>query len=303
LSLKNIGSQVVNIKSFNYIEGLFIFIPIDMQYIKLKSRGPIVSFLQELLVKLGYNLSETGYFGEMTAAAVRSFQQKNKLVVDGEAGIKTWTLLMSLTQPAEELGEKFLSEHDLQDFAHRYGVELASIKAVNEVESSGKGFLVDGRPKILFEGHIFWKELNARGLKPETLSNPSNSDVLYKNWTRVHYLSGVKEYTRLEKAATLISDPRVREAALASASWGSYQIMGFHAVKLGYSSVGVFVEEMKKHERNQLDAFGKYISTFRCLVHLKSKDWAKFAKCYNGPGFAQNKYDEKLSKAYIKYSQ
>lgn len=274
-----------------------------MQNLKLKSRGPIVSFLQELLSKLGYTVPTTGNFDEMTAAAVKSFQQKNNLVVDGEVGIKTWTLLMSQSQPADEIGGKFLSEQDLKDFALRYGVELAAIKAVNEVESSGKGFFVDGRPKILFEGHVFWKELTARGIDPRTLSNASNSDVLYPKWTKVHYQVGVKEYIRLEKAATISSDPRVREAALASTSWGSYQIMGFHAIKLGYSSVGEFAEEMKKHERNHLEAFGKYLSTFGCLAHLKSKDWAKFAKCYNGPGFAQNKYDEKLAKAYLKYSQ
>lgn len=262
----------------------------------------MVSFLQELLGKLGFNLPATGFFGDMTAAAVRSFQQKNDLVEDGEAGIKTWTLLMSQAQPASVLEGKFLGEQDLQDFAFRYGVELAAIKAVNEVESSGKGFLVDGRPKILFEGHVFWKELVARSIRPESLSNATNGDVLYKTWTKIHYLSGAKEYTRLEKAATLTSDPKVREAALASASWGSYQIMGFHAVKLGYSSVGEFVEEMKKHERNQLDAFGRYISTFGCLIHLKNKDWTRFAKCYNGPAFAKNRYDEKMLRAYIKYS-
>lgn len=263
----------------------------------------MVSFLQELLSKLGYKLPATGYFEEVTDTAVKSFQQKNNLIVDGEVGVKTWTLLMGQANPTGTMEDKFLSEQDLQDFAHLHGVELAAIKAVNEVESSGKGFLIDGRPKILFEGHIFWKELVARGIDPKTLSNPSNGDVLYEKWTRVHYLSGAKEYDRLEKAATINSNPKVREAALASASWGSYQIMGFHAIKLGYPSVNQFVEEMKKHERNQLEAFGKYINTFGCLVHLKKKDWAKFAKCYNGPAFAQNKYDEKLSKAYTKYSQ
>ena len=262
----------------------------------------MVSFLQELVSKLGYNLPVSGYFGEMTDAAVRSFQQKNNLVVDGEVGVKTWTLLTGQANPAYTMEEKFLSEQDLLDFAQRYGVDLAAIKAVNEVESSGKGFLIDGRPKILFEGHIFWKELIARGIDPTTISTASNGEVLYKNWTRIHYLSGGKEYNRLEKAATISPDPKVREAALASASWGSYQIMGFHATKLGYSSVSQFVEEMKKHERNHLEAFGKYISIFGCLVHLKNKDWAKFAKCYNGPAFAQNKYDEKLAKSYNKYS-
>jgi hypothetical protein len=63
-----------------------------------------------------------------------------------------------------------------------------------------------------------------------------------------------------------------------------------------------FVDEMYIHESNQLDAFGRYISTFGCLSHLKNKDWAKFAKCYNGPAYAQNKYDLKMAKAYQKYS-
>jgi hypothetical protein len=106
----------------------------------------------------------------------------------------------------------------------------------------------------------------------------------------------------MEKAASISSDPRVKEAALASASWGSYQIMGFHALKLGYPSVQNFVDEMYIHESNQLEAFGRYISTFGCLSHLKNKDWAKFAKCYNGPAYAQNKYDLKMAKAYQKYS-
>ena len=49
-----------------------------------------------------------------------------------------------------------LRESDLIAAADRLDVPLASIKAVNEVESSGRGFLADGRPVILFERHVFW---------------------------------------------------------------------------------------------------------------------------------------------------
>jgi len=273
-----------------------------MQYIKLRSRGSSVAFLQELLLKLGYQIPITSYFGTLTESAVKDFQSKNKLVIDGEVGIKTWTILLEKTKPAESFSDKFLEEKDLIDFSKKYGVELAAVKAVNEVESSGKGFFVDGRPKILFEGHIFWRQLKERGIDPSSLSNSSNETVLYKNFTRKHYLGGTNEYLRMEMAASISSDPRVKEAALASASWGSYQIMGFHALKLGYPSIQSFIDEMYIHESNQLDAFGRYISTFGCLPHLKNKDWAKFAKCYNGPAYAQNKYDLKMAKAYQKYS-
>lgn len=71
-----------------------------MQTVKLKSRGTYVSYLQELLVKLGYDLPATGYFGQMTDQAVRDFQQKNNLVIDGQVGLKTWTLLIAKTQPS-----------------------------------------------------------------------------------------------------------------------------------------------------------------------------------------------------------
>ncbi|PZX54879.1 N-acetylmuramidase domain-containing protein [Algoriphagus chordae] len=274
-----------------------------MQYIRLRSRGSSVSFLQELLGKIGYQIPSSGYFGAETEAAVKDFQMKHQLVVDGEVGVKTWTLLFDKTKPAEVFGEIFLGEQDLIDFGNRYQVDLAAVKAVNEVESSGKGFLVDGRPKILFEGHVFWRQLKARGINPEEYANSSNNTVLYKSFTRKHYLGGAREFDRLEQAARISPNPIFREAALASASWGSYQVMGFHAIPLGYSSVQQFVDEMHKHERNHLEVFGRYILKHGCLAYLQSKNWAKFAACYNGPAYAQNKYDEKMAKAYLKFSK
>jgi len=272
-----------------------------MQYIRLRSRGSSVSFLQELLGKIGYETPSSGYFGVETEVAVKDFQMKNQLVVDGEVGIKTWTLLFDKTKPAEVFGDVFLSEQDLVDFASKYQVDLAAVKAVNEVESSGKGFFIDGRPKILFEGHIFWRQLKAKGIHPEDFSNSSNETVLYKNFSRKHYLGGVREYKRLEQASLISLDPNFREAALSSASWGSYQVMGYHAIPLGYPSVQHFVDEMHKHEKNHLDVFGRYILKNGCLAHLQSKNWAKFAECYNGAGYAQYKYDEKMSSAYLKF--
>ncbi len=281
----------------------FLFLNLTaMQFIKYRSRGSSVSFLQELLLQSGYEIPVTGYFGRLTESSVKDFQKKNHLVMDGMVGVKTWTVLLDKTKPAETLSSKFLEESDLVAFAENYQLELAAVKAVNEVESSGKGFFVDGRPKILFEGHIFWRQLKARGIDPESLLNSSNSSILYKSFTNKYYLGGTSEYDRMERAATISPDPRVREAALASASWGSYQIMGFHAEALGYASVQEFVDEMHQHENRQLEAFGRYIKTFGCLAHLRVKDWAKFAKCYNGPAYKKYHYDTKMANAFQKFS-
>lgn len=272
-----------------------------MQTIKLKSRGPYVSYLQELLGKIGYQIPATGYFGDLTDTAVKDFQLKNNLISDGEVGIKTWTILIEKTKPAQTMGDKFLSEQDLRDFAQKHNLELAAVKAVNEVESNGKGFFIDGRPKILFEGHVFWEQLKRAGIDPSTVSNASNADVLFPKATRAHYIGGPREYDRMEKASKVSPDPKVKSAALASASWGSYQIMGYHALKLGYGSVQEFVDQMYVHERNQLEAFGRYITVFGCINHLRAKNWASFARCYNGAGYAQNKYDIKMANAYQKF--
>ena len=58
-----------------------------------------------------------------------------------------------------------LTENDFQRVADLLGIEVAVVKAVQAVETGGHGgFVAPGRPMILFEGHIFWRELKKRGL-------------------------------------------------------------------------------------------------------------------------------------------
>ena len=64
---------------------------------RLGEQSSSVKELQNLLVKYGYLKSSnaTGYFGELTKAAVVSFQKNNKLTQDGAAGAQTMNLLRS----------------------------------------------------------------------------------------------------------------------------------------------------------------------------------------------------------------
>src|ERR687890_519428 len=92
------------------------------------------------------------------------------------------------------------------------GVEPAVIKAVAKVESNGEGFLPDGKPKILFEPHIFWKQLRRRNIKPERHTK-GNEDILYPIWKPGKYGTVSKQHDRLDRAMKIN-----REAALSSAS-------------------------------------------------------------------------------------
>ena len=264
-------------------------------------------FLNEILEKLGYQISVSESFKTDTDVAIRDFQKKNDLIIDGVVGLKTWTKLIEKENQITGSNDKYLSEKDLLTFAKNFDLPLPAVKAVNEVESRGKGFLLVGKPRILFEGHVFWRELKKRNINPSAMVNPENEDILFESWTRKFYQGGAKEYDRLEKAASISEDPLVKEAAYCSASWGAFQIMGFHYKNLGYESIFQFVDLLNTHEREHLNAFGKFISTSyfskrKLIDWLREKQWDKFANGYNGSGYAQNKYDIKLQKAYEKYS-
>lgn len=257
--------------------------------IKLGSKGDLVKYLQEILKSLGHlELVIDGDFGRRTDLAVKDFQEMHDLEADGIVGSKTWKVL--------EENSLCLVESDYERAAKELGVEVAVIKSVKEVETGGRGgFLSPHRPVILFEGHIFWNELAKRGIDPLQHAR-GNEEILYNKWTQSHYLGGTKEYYRLERAMGID-----RGAALCSASWGLFQIMGFNYKSCGCESVEEYVSRSKMSEGAQLDLFVEFIKSNKLDKYLREKDWAGFAKKYNGPGYRENKYDEKLEAAYKKY--
>ena len=191
--------------------------------------------------------------------------------------------------------DKILKEEQIQQVAKEFGVDQAAIKAVKEVESKGSGFLPSGRPIILFEGHIFWRELvNNKKNPKDYLSN--NQDIIYPTFDRSHYKGGEKEYDRLNRAIAID-----RDAALKSASFGLFQIMGFNYKLAGYDTVEHYVAAQQESELNQLTAFVNFVKNTKLIEHLKTQDWAAFAKGYNGAQYAQNQYDVKLKAAFTKF--
>lgn len=273
------------------------------QRIKIHSTNHnAVSQAQSMLRGLGYSIAVDGKFGRSMEAAVMAFQWENQLVMDGIIGEKTWKVLMLIaSHHLHETSGQFLSESDLVKAAAQLNIELAAIKAVNEVESRGSGFL-NNFPKILFERHVFWKRLKKHGVDPEQYA-ADNINILQKRYGG--YKGGIREIARLEKAKA-IHEP----AALESASWGLFQIMGYHWKALDYSSIEDFTQRMMMSEAEQLGAFVRYIQHNRLdkWLRLKAnqsslelKNFEKFAYRYNGPAYLRNKYHSKMFSAYKKY--
>lgn len=252
--------------------------------------GGAVRELQASLNKFGAKLVVDGWFGEATTAAVMEAQSHFGLVVDGIAGPKT---LQALASGARAPGH--LMAADLASAAEKLGVEVAVVRAVNEVESRGCGFLPDGRPVILFERHIMYRELKAAGADVADLSAKYPGLV---NPKRGGYMGGASEHQRLHKACTID-----RACAIASASWGLFQIMGYHWERLGYISAESFADLMRSGEAAQLDALVRFVlADPELLKAIRAKRWAKVAELYNGPDYKANLYDVKLARAFEKYS-
>ena len=253
--------------------------------------GAEVAQLQRLLIAAGFRITADGWYGDETEAAVMKFQQRVGLVADGIAGPKT----MDLLQRRERDG-RLLSETDIERAAARLGVPLASIKAVNTVESNGRGFLDDGRPVILYERHVAHRLMSEIGADAEALAARFPNVI---NRARGGYVGGAAEWSRLATARQVLDQHfGIPEE---SCSWGQFQIMGYHWKALGYTSVQEFVNAMYSGEEAQLDAFVRFILLTPALVDaLRASDWAKVARLYNGPDYKKNNYDAKLNQEFIK---
>lgn len=182
-----------------------------------------------------------------------------------------------------------LTPEDFEWAAKELGCDVPAIRAVDQVESNGNGFLLDGRPKILFERHIFSRLTKRR-------FDAAHPDV--SNKKTGGYIGGVAEHDRLAKAQQLDY-----WAACSSCSWGRYQIMGFNFVAAGFRSVQEFVVAMQQNEREHLEAFVNYIQYNALDDELRDHRWKDFARLYNGKEYWRNKYDVKIAKAYEKFSK
>ncbi len=181
--------------------------------------------------------------------------------------------------------------------ANQLQCDAPVVQALLRVESTGRGFLSDGRPTILFEGHIFYRQLIMRGENVATLCKAYPS-LVFSHWTKAHYTTPGGEWGRLTAALSIHE-----EAALCSASWGLFKIMGHNHRACGYATVGTFANAMHKGEGEHLKAFVQFVKNRGLSCHLATHNWAAFARAYNGPGYAQNDYHLRLAEAHAKYAE
>jgi len=200
-------------------------------------------------------------------------------------------LFTRVGEEVSKIDAMLLKDDFITQKAEENDLSPAAVKAVIKVESRGRGFDREKNLLILFEGHIFWRELEEIALDPSSMVG-GNEDIIYKRPDYKYY--NRPQYPRLEKAKAIDE-----EAALKSASYGMFQIMGFNHKAAGFEDVESMIATLGESEDAQLEAFLTFIkNTKGAYEALQAKDWSKFARIYNGSAYKKNQYDTKLEKQY-----
>ena len=186
---------------------------------------------------------------------------------------------------------KRLEDLDLPRIGHAIGVGEDEIHAVIDVESSGSGFDGQGRPKMLFEPHVFWRNLSGAKRAAAVAQG-----LAYPNWKPGAYPKD--SYPRLLQAMKIDET-----AALKAASWGLGQILGENHRKAGYATVQDMVAAFVEDEDAHLAAMVAFIKATGLADELRRHDWAGFARGYNGARYADHGYHTRLAAAYAKWAR
>lgn len=185
-----------------------------------------------------------------------------------------------------------LTEADFEGAAASLRCEVASIEAVCTIEAPRGFFEPTGEPVILFERHKFSLHTGGRF---------DQSHPLISNPKRGGYGRYKDQHKRLAEAVELD-----RDAALKSASWGGFQILGENYRQAGFPTLQRFINAMYQDAPAHLDAFVAFILADPRLPRaIRARDWYTFAEIYNGAGQDSppgrvDDYDYRIGQAYLR---
>ena len=169
------------------------------------------------------------------------------------------------------------------------GCSIPALEAVVTVEAASSGFDAEGRPKALFEPHVFYRLLSRLGDK-SLLDHAVNAGLAYPKW-------GTRPYPRDSYPRIMAACEIDEDFALQSTSWGLPQILGENYRAAGYASAKEMVQAFMTGEDEQIEAMARFIEANHNMADaLERLDWRAFKDAYNGPG--SDDYVASLERAY-----
>lgn len=195
----------------------------------------------------------------------------------------------STEQKADANKYSRLTDEDFARVAEELSVESAAIKAVVSIEAGAamKGFWAPGVPIVNFDRSMY----NRYASRAASKAGDKNAKVPAG-------LSGyaLKEWTELTNARKVNA-----QGANLGTFWGMFQIGGFCYKTCDCETIDEFVQKMSTSEFEQLELFAAFIKNSGYVKDLRVKNWAGFARKYNGPSYARRGYHTKMASAYSKF--
>ncbi|MCB1484852.1 MAG: N-acetylmuramidase family protein [Hyphomicrobiaceae bacterium] len=173
-----------------------------------------------------------------------------------------------------------ITDAHTSQLATELGVHPADIEAIATVESNGFGWFEDGRIKILFEKHWFYKLLSGADR-----TKAVRQGLARKNWVSPKR-GGYKDQSNADARYRLLAKAIAinEESALRSISMGRFQIMGFNYGLCGFVSAKHMWERFLDSEVNQLRALAKFLEKKGLVEAMRNRDFRKIETVYNGGG-------------------
>lgn len=247
------------------------------------SSGSDVRKLQEALNKNGYNLATDGVYGSKTQAAVRDYQQKNGLKVDGIAGNETLGSLYGTTtqQTTQNTTHQYTAPNTSQqgympsytpanpkDYAYDPNTNEAYLKALAALEKAN-----GSTPTYTPSYDKQLEELYDKIVNREDFTYDLNADAIYDQYR--------SQYMRL--GAQAMQDTMGQAAALTGGYGSSYgQNVGQQAYNEYLARLNDIVPEL--HEQ----AYGRYqdegqemLNQYAMLGDMAEDEYNKYMDAYN----------------------
>lgn len=262
--------------------------------IKYGSQGNDVKELQKLLNQNGYSLDEDGIFGSKTQSAVKDYQTKNNLTVDGIVGKNTWGALTGANSSSNSTNNTSngfsYDKFTYDDYAESDTVQQAYAALQSQIAAKPGEYQSTWRGQI---NSIIDKILNR-----EEFSYDVNSDALYQQYK--------DQYTQLGKLAS--QDTMGQAAAMTGGYGNSYATTaGNQAYQSYLSQLNEVVPELYGMALDKYNQEGDELyNNYALLADQENQDYSRYQDEYNQwlaeRDYLSNRYDSERSYDYSKYA-
>ena len=262
-----------------------------MNYTRLEygSKGDDVKKLQQTLNSKGYSLDVDGSYGSKTQAAVRDYQSKNNLAVDGVTGEKTWASLLGNNASSSVSSASSSDTYSTPSYNQSSLVQAAQNRLNNIETSVPAAYESKNEDKL--------NQLLEQVLNPQAFSYNPENDAAFKMYQA--------QYTAAGKQA--MEDSIGKAVALSGGFNNSY------AQQVGQSTYNSYMAELteKIPELEQI-AYNRYRNeladkqaAYETLKEIEDTEYSRYIDALNQyyaeRDYAANRRDTLSSEDYTRY--